>query len=98
MGEAMAKRNERYKDCIVESYYPVSTSGLHGPVHIRPIEGQPFRTHLHVECSKELVDTSRYPVGTRFRISGKLTDRRGSGDFVYSYFGWKAVVVGPDEA
>jgi hypothetical protein len=52
----MAKRNERYFDVIVESYESHSTAGLHGPVHIRPIEGQPFPTHLRVECSMDLVD------------------------------------------
>ena len=34
----MAKRNESYSYVIVESY----RSGLHGPIHIRPIEGQPI--------------------------------------------------------
>jgi hypothetical protein len=90
----MAKRNEPYIDVIVESYWPSSTSGLHGPIHIRPIEGQPFPTHLHVECSKDLVDPSKYRVGTRFKIRAKLTDRLGSGEFLYSYFGWRYEVLG----
>lgn len=30
----MAKPNEPYRYCVVESYYPDNTSGLHGPVHI----------------------------------------------------------------
>jgi hypothetical protein len=90
----MAKRNERYFDVIVESYEPHSTAGLHGPVHIRPIEGQPFPTHLRVECSKDLVDTKKYPLGTRFKIRAKLTDRLGSGEFLYSYFGWMPEVLG----
>lgn len=97
MGVTMAKRNQSYRYCIVESYYPACTAGLHGPVHIRPIAGQPFPTYLHVECSKELSNTDRYQVGTRFRIRAKLTDRHGSGDFVYSYFGWPFDVVGADE-
>jgi hypothetical protein len=89
----MAKRNEPYRDVIVESYYPSSTAGLHGPIHIRPIEGQPFPTHLHVECSKDLSEPTKYPVGTRFRISAKLTDRHGRSEFLYSYFGWPVSVV-----
>ena len=32
----MAKRNEPYHYCIVESYYPESTAGLHGPIHSGP--------------------------------------------------------------
>ena len=93
----MAKRNEPYVYVIVESYYPASTSGLHGPVHVRPIEGQLFPSHLHVECSKELVDPNRYPVGTRFKIRAKLTDRLGAGEFLYSYFGWHYEVLGKQE-
>lgn len=90
----MAKRNERYFDVIVESYRPASTAGLHGPIHIRPIEGQPFPTYLRVECSKDLVDPDRYPVGTQFKIRAKLSDRLGSGEFLYSYFGWPVEVLG----
>jgi hypothetical protein len=89
----MAKRNEPYRYCIVESYYPHSTAGLHGPIHIRPIAGQEFSTHLHVECSKDLVNPRIHPVGTRFRIRVKLTDRQGGGEFLYSYFGWPVEVI-----
>src|ERR1035437_4166845 len=67
----MAKRNEPYFDVIVESYRPVSTAGLHGPIHIRPIEGQCFPTHLHVECSKDLVDTAKYLVGIAIQNQSK---------------------------
>jgi hypothetical protein len=86
-----------YRSVIVESYYIGPTSGLHGVVHIRPIPGQPFPTHLHVECNKELSDVSKYRIGTRFRLRAKLTDRLGSGEFLYSYFGWPVVVVEEDE-
>ncbi|MGY4499391.1 hypothetical protein ACVWYH_003322 [Bradyrhizobium sp. GM24.11] len=85
----MAKRNEPY--CVVESYYPESTAGLHGPVHIRPI--QEFPTHLRVECSKDLMNPRIHPVGTRFRLRVKLTDREGGGEFLYSYFGWPVEIV-----
>ena len=92
----MAQRNH-YQHVIVESYYTGPTSGLHGVIHIRPAAGQPFPTHLHVECNKDLSDPSKYPVGTRFRLRAKLTDRLGSGEFLYSYFGWPVVVVDSDE-
>jgi len=72
----MAKRDEPYRYCIVESYYPDSAVGLHGPIHIRPVAGEEFPTHLHVECSKDLVNPKIHPVGTRFRIRVKLTDRQ----------------------
>jgi PII-like signaling protein len=84
--QTMAKHGEPYRWIVVESYRPGSTAGLHGEVHIRPISGQGVRTDLHVECSKKL--SENYPIGTRFRIKAKLTDKEGGGEFLYSYFGW----------
>ncbi len=86
----MAK-DEPYRMIIVESFRPANVSGLHGDIHIRPVEGQGLPSDLHVECSKAL--SRNYPVGTRFRIKAKLTDRDGSGDFLYSYFGWRYEVL-----
>lgn len=86
-----------YETIIVESFFPARTSGLHGPVHVRPAKYQIFSRDLMVECSKELVDTQRYPVGTKFRLKVKLTDRLGSGEFLYSSYRWKYDVVSEGE-
>jgi len=87
----MAKPNEPYQLVEVESYRAASTSGLHGKVHIRPCKGQGYPELMHVECSKKL--SKDYPVGTRFRVRAKLTDREGGSKFLYSYFGWKYEVI-----
>lgn len=87
----MAKTDESYRTVIVESFRPSSTSGLHGGVHIRPIAGQGVATTLYVQCSKSL--SNDYPVGTKFRIQAKLTDREGGGEFLYSYFRWPVEVL-----
>lgn len=87
----MAKPFEEYRYIIVESYRASSTAGLHGEVHIRPVAGQGLPTTLRVECSKSL--SKNYPVGTRFRLRAKLTDRENEGEFLYSYHGWKVEVV-----
>lgn len=89
-GLLMAKDNP-YVYVLVESYAPKNTSGLHGEVHIRPIKGENFPQTIHVECSKRL--SREYAVGTRFKIRAKLTDREGSGDFLYSYHGWPFEVI-----
>lgn len=81
----MAQAND-YEWIEVESYRPDRTSGLHGKVHIRPVAGGPYPQTLHVECSKGL--SRNYPVGSRFRIQVKLTDREGGGEYLYSYWGW----------
>lgn len=87
----MAKPDAPYRIVIVERYVPSSTSGLHGDVHIRPVAGQGVPTTLHVECSRKL--TRNYPVGTKFRIQAKLTDREGGGEYLYSYFRWPVEVL-----
>jgi hypothetical protein len=89
----MAQPKEPYIYVVVESYRPSSTAGLHGPVHIRPVGGQGLDTNMHVECSKSL--SYNHPVGTRFRIRAKLTDKEGGRPFLYSYFGWPYEVLQP---
>ena len=86
----MAKATE-YETLVVESFVPSRTSGLHGKVHIRPIEGQGYDPALRVECSKRL--SEEYPVGTRFRIRAKLTDREDGGEYLYSSWRWPVEVL-----
>jgi hypothetical protein len=82
----LAKLNASYRTVIVESYKPLATSGLHGDLHIRPVKGQGLAETLHVECSKKL--SRNYPVGTKFKIQARLTDRDSGGEYLYSYHGW----------
>jgi hypothetical protein len=86
----MAKDNP-YVYVVVESYIPENTSGLHGPVHIRPVKDEQFPQNIQVECSKKL--SKDYSVGTKFRIQAKLTDREGSGDYLYSSYKWPFEVL-----
>jgi hypothetical protein len=89
----MAIKSAKYIEIFVESYIPNSNSGYHGLTHIRPLPGQgDFKPEMHVECSKDLSDTKRYPVGTKFRIRAKITDREGGKPFVYSHYSWPYVV------
>ena len=86
----MARPEEPTIRVMVESYRE-SGSGLHGNVHIRPVEGQGFPTTLRVRCSKGL--SRNYPVGTRFWIMAKLTDREGGSKFLSSHHSWDYEVV-----
>ncbi|RWF58895.1 MAG: hypothetical protein EOS50_01305 [Mesorhizobium sp.] len=88
----MANRNEPYRFIEVESYREKG-SGLHGDVHIRPVAGGHYPTSIRVECPREMRDTGRFPLGTRFSIKVKLTDRAGSGDFLYSHHSWAYTVL-----
>lgn len=91
-------RSGHYQIVIVESFIPRDTFGRHGVVHIRPIPGQVFDTSLFVECSKRLMNTSRYPLGTKFKLNAKLTDREGGKPYLYSYHGDQDVVVSDAES
>ena len=85
-------RTEEFSYIIVESYKPKNTSGLHGAIHIKPISGQePYTEDMHVECSKVLSDD--YPVGTKFKIKAKITNKEGGKPFVYSHYSWDYEVL-----
>lgn len=94
---AMAKSG-LYRTVIVESFIPADMAGRHGLVHIRPTPGQVLDSSLFVECSKRLMDTRRYPLGTKFKLQAKLTDRLGGTPFLYAYHGDPDVVVSDEEA
>lgn len=89
----MAQPFESYHWIVVESFEPGDTSGLHGNVHIRPAVGQMFNQSLHVRCPKAMTDTSRYKLGTKFRIRVKLTDKEGSRPFLHAPHQWEYEVV-----
>lgn len=91
--DTLAKWNEPYQQVLVESYEPAVRTGLHGPIHVRPCEGQGYPVDLHVSCSSDLKDRQRHEVGTKFRIQAKLTDRKGGGEYLFSDYRWPYVVV-----
>jgi hypothetical protein len=91
VGHGDANRGLRLVE--VESYLADKTSGLHGKAHIRPVPGGPHPTDLRVECSKKMIDPAVHPIGTRFRIWAKLTDREGGGQFLYTSWRWGYEVV-----
>jgi hypothetical protein len=68
----VGKPEEPYYTIVVETYC-ISGSGLHGDIHVRPVAGEQFPQTLHVRAPK--VMRRNYPVGTRFRIYAKLTDK-----------------------
>ena len=85
-------KNEYY-DIEVESFIPARTAGLHGKVHVRPLKGQdPFLPSMYVSCSKILKEhTSIYPVGSKFRIRAKITDRQGGKKYIYTHPNWDVI-------
>lgn len=78
-----------YEYIIVESFNPRVKST--NPTHIRPILGQGiYSTEMMVECSRKLLT---YPIGTRFKIYAKITNREGGTDFIYTNYNWLFEVI-----
>ena len=79
-----------YQQIVVETYAAIKV-GKSSRIHVRPIAGQPFPTTMDVECSRSM--RNLYPIGTKFRIHVKETNREGGKSFLYSHFDWPFDVV-----
>ena len=88
----MARDTYAYREVAVQS---VSEGGA---LRIRPMPGQAFAPSLAVHGSKALADAARYPAGTCFLVSAKMTDRQGGTPFLYTYHGDPVVVLTPAQA
>lgn len=71
-----------YREVAVESWIDAA-----GQVRLRPMAGQAFATSMRVQCSRRLADVSCYPVGSRFLLQAKVTDRLGGEPFLYAWHG-----------
>ncbi len=87
----MTKPWSEYRQVIIETF-DGGARGHHGKVRARPISGEFYPTNMVVECSKDM--RTRHPVGTKFRIYAKETDREGSDPFLYTHHSWPYEVVG----
>lgn len=82
----MAEPKEGYTWIVAESYRGPRGGGYSEKVHIRPVTGEMFSRELRVEGLRSMI--RNHPVGTRFRVRVKLTDRRNGADFLYSRHSW----------
>ena len=90
----MVRDTYAYRDVAVESVPDRRSGGL----RIQPMAGQAFAPSLKVQCAQSLRDPARYPPGTRFLVSAKLTDRLGGTPYLYVYHGDPVVVLTPAQA
>jgi hypothetical protein len=96
---------QNYHNLWFNSFRLENTSGHKDPVQLRLVAGQQLpaeiteacRTQsidpflLLTECSKDLF--YKYPVGTKFLLKVKLTDKAGLGLFFYTSYKWKALEI-----
>ena len=81
-----------YSPVILQTYYQVK-SGKKSTIHARPYPGQgQFSEDLDAECCRKMREN--HPAGTLFLVWGKVTDRLGDGEFVYTYHGWPFEIIG----
>jgi hypothetical protein len=84
----MGAHGDKYFEVLVQSVYSGPESGKHGPVHMRPVAGQGVDTNLYVECSKEMRDLEKFPVGSYFLATAKYSNKQGGVDFLKAPYHW----------
>jgi hypothetical protein len=85
----MAMPTEPYCTIVVETFRK-SGSGLHGDIHARCVDGQ-FPRSLHVRFPRAV--RFAHPVGTRFRVLAKLSDKEGGNQFLHTNHAWPYTVL-----
>jgi len=68
-----------YRSVIIETYLSSSKS-----IRARPIPGQGLSSSMNVECSSKM--RKRYPVGTKFYLEAKITNRESGTEFLYAHY------------
>lgn len=86
------------RDIYAYRQVAVESRMVKGSVQIRPLPGQAYAPSLFVQCSRRLSDISVYPLGTKFLLFAKLTDRLGGRPFLYAYHGDPDLVLSPRKA
>ena len=84
-----------YRQVLIETYRARGEPSGH-EIRARPVSGQGFSRDLKVECSSKM----RYghPVGTKFIVQAKVTDREGGTPFLYTSWQWRYRTVSEAEA
>lgn len=77
---SLAQPWSSYNQIIIETYQHG------GKIRARPVTGQLYPVSMNVECSRDM--RKRHPVGTRFRIYAKETDREDGTPFLYTHYSW----------
>jgi hypothetical protein len=72
-----------YREIVIESFMPTSSSGHRGDVLLRPIEGQYYPSTMLVEASRHMRDTTRYRLGTRFVVQVCVKQKDGCKPHLY---------------
>ena len=84
-----------YDTYIVQTHHAFG-GGSNASIRVRPLPGQGLDPKMKVECSRAM--RYEHPVGTKFKLTAKVTDKEGGAPFLYSRYDWPYEVVSDDEA
>lgn len=84
-----------YKQVLIQTYVPLGEASTKG-VRARVVPGQAVPVGISVECSASMRQSK--PPGTYFLVRGKVTDRLGGPEFLYSHHSWPYRVLSEAEA
>lgn len=88
-------KDSRYNQVVVESFRDYGAASTQ-KIRCRPVAGQGLPTDMKVECSSHM--RKSHPVGTKFLIDAKVTDREGGTRFLYTSHNWAYEVLTDEEA
>ena len=84
-----------YRNVVIETYRNTH-GGSSKSIRARPLPGQGLDSSMNVECSSKMREG--HPVGTKFLLQAKLTDKEGGSPFLYAHYNSPYRVVSDEEA
>ena len=88
-------KHSQYNQVVVESFQYHGGGSIH-KIRCRPVAGQGLSTDMKVECSSKM--RKAHPVGTKFLLEAKVTDREGGTEFLFAPYAWPYQVLTDEEA
>ena len=84
-----------YSEIVIVTYEPRGEPSAER-VRARPLPGQGISTDSKVSCCKKMREGN--PIGTKFIIRAKVTDREGGTPYLYSHPQWPYEIVTDEKA
>ncbi len=97
--------DQSYYQLWFHSFELANASGHRDPIQLKLVEGQKLPTEISEECLVRSLDAFElltecskslfydHPIGTKFLLKAKLTDREQKGTFFYTSYKWKPIKV-----
>jgi len=97
--------NQDYYQLWFESFKIDSTAGHRDPIQLHLVKDQDLPIEILDECKNRSIDPFSlltecnknlfydYPVGTKYLLKSKLTNREEGGLFFYTYYGWSPLKI-----